>query len=721
MSFLLLASLCFAQDDPGGVKDSSSGELTTEDLLKVTGTPPLTIPKSSITSDTFKTRKVDWLKRVLLPAIKREAGAAAEEPKGTETIIKALEWWAVGLHHAELNSLVGQVSALVPADTRVPTLHFIIGAMESKLGRGPEAKSHWLLSMQQTDPAKGIAFPGAFSAAQVLISTPGGKKPDDESERRMFELLKAACDPSQCAVDDAPYLLDSVLNWIPSSFRRPRASGFIAFFRGCGLPEWVRQAIIGYCEVDEAWTQRGSGFASTVTPDGWKGWEKHLSAARAALTASWKARPDRPEAASLMIEVSMGGQAGDAATMRMWFDRAIAAQCDYEPAYTKLLWGLRPRWGGSHLQMLAFGVACAKTERHETEVPSQLLDSLLDIVSETEDWRPVFRNPQISKMVSATLKGRLPHLHDPERIRYHHGSTLVFGWMAGDYNLAAAGLAPIWTEGKVIDLPDSAKSICSALAIDITGMVSQTRALSTPFREAYERAETARQAGDYEDAIRINEEAASEATKELGLPKSQREILVFERDLHKGGWVKMPLGVRQWSKMYNSWAHTATTIQARTTGTNPAHMFFRGIPGSRFEVRGKVRFPEGPGARAAFHVIVGCPGEYVAMPARQWIQFVCSTEDYKTSEIRIGPSALVMRTAKPQPGPEIAREVPFRFRRDGNKVSWWVNEKAVVEDLKLPVDLPDGPCSFGLGARNYGAGNPVEFLELEMRLVRDEA
>jgi hypothetical protein len=68
-----------------------------------------------------------------------------------------------------------------------------------------------------------------------------------------------------------------------------------------------------------------------------------------------------------MITVCMGE--GQQAEARLWFDRAVAARFDYEPAYVSYLSLLMPRWGGSPQKLLAFGTECAATGRFDTNVP----------------------------------------------------------------------------------------------------------------------------------------------------------------------------------------------------------------------------------------------------------------------------------------------------------------------------------------------------------------
>ncbi|HEU0107460.1 MAG TPA: hypothetical protein VFT38_14875 [Vicinamibacteria bacterium] len=131
---------------------------------------------------------------------------------------------------------------------------------------------------------------------------------------------------------------------------------------------WLRLVITGERNIEEAWNSRGTQYGDKVKGEEWKGMEESLAAARKALTESWKLRPDRPEAATAMINVAMaGGARGE--TPRLWFDRAVGARFDYMLAYDALKDALRARWSGDPGALLAFARECAATRRFDTAVP----------------------------------------------------------------------------------------------------------------------------------------------------------------------------------------------------------------------------------------------------------------------------------------------------------------------------------------------------------------
>jgi hypothetical protein len=111
----------------------------------------------------------------------------------------------------------------------------------------------------------------------------------------------------------------------PSLFERNRA----AIVGAIEKTDWVdpgrASSSRGGAAYDDAWDARGRDFADKVKPEGWKGFEESLALARKDLEASWRERPDRPEAANKMIAVSLADrQPGE--SPRLWFDRSVAAR-----------------------------------------------------------------------------------------------------------------------------------------------------------------------------------------------------------------------------------------------------------------------------------------------------------------------------------------------------------------------------------------------------------
>lgn len=140
--------------------------------------------------------------------------------------------------------------------------------------------------------------------------------------------------------------------------------------------EVLKNTAAGYYHFNVAWNFRGTGWASTVTEEGWKGYREHLALARRHLVQAWQDDPKIPYAASKMINVCTGSPEG-----RTWVARSMAARFDYAPPYLNHNFYLMPRWGGTHEAMYNFGVGCMKTNRYDTCVPLILVQETLPRIS----------------------------------------------------------------------------------------------------------------------------------------------------------------------------------------------------------------------------------------------------------------------------------------------------------------------------------------------------
>ncbi|WP_176159209.1 family 16 glycoside hydrolase [Prosthecobacter debontii] len=208
-------------------------------------------------------------------------------------------------------------------------------------------------------------------------------------------------------------------------------------------PEWVKLTLRGFGEIELAWLERSSDWAVKVKDAQWEGFARHLSKAREHLVKAWQASPDRPEAAALMITVTMG-ECEDFDELRLWFDRSIQAQFDYQQAYNKLLWAYRPRWCGSHELMLGFGRACAATKRFDTGVPAQMFYAAMDVADENNDAFEAFGREGVREPIRAMAKGYLEQPGLPAQLQHFRRSTAALGaWLVGDYALADQALTEI--------------------------------------------------------------------------------------------------------------------------------------------------------------------------------------------------------------------------------------------------------------------------------------
>jgi len=223
---------------------------------------------------------------------------------------------------------------------------------------------------------------------------------------------------------------------------------------------WVKEYVKGYEFVEEAWQSRGADWANKVTPEGWHGFAESLALARTHLVESWTENPHDPAAAAEMVEVCMGeSEAKD--TMRTWFDRSVAADFDFMPAYNHLRWGLRPRWLGNAAELTVFGRECASTGRYDTCVPDERVAVALDICEDSADHGAPLENEQTAGEVLGVLDKYLEQADAPIDTALAHTLWAIVAHKSGRMDeakrqLAAIGFKPVRTRVtmELDDLPE---------------------------------------------------------------------------------------------------------------------------------------------------------------------------------------------------------------------------------------------------------------------------
>ncbi|MCB9880070.1 MAG: hypothetical protein H6835_20955, partial [Planctomycetes bacterium] len=189
----------------------------------------------------------------------------------------------------------------------------------------------------------------------------------------------------------------------------PNARGLIdRMLKAEAEDRYATLTLDGWCHCSEAWAARSSRAASQVTRKGWKGFEEHLEAAAESLTEAHRMHPEFPEAPAKMITVCGGSGAID--QIRRWLDAAVAAQFDYQMAYTTALHFYSVRWGGSPKLQLELGRECAATERYDTVVPQLLRDAIGSLANDTQkDLRDAF-TPKLQEVLDAMHERRMAEL-----------------------------------------------------------------------------------------------------------------------------------------------------------------------------------------------------------------------------------------------------------------------------------------------------------------------
>lgn len=271
-----------------------------------------------------------------------------------------------------------------------PLVAFALARQLSRLTRYSEAVPFALHAVSMFEDLK---YPWRASrAAPALLSQLYAREPVNQSgvayaltQRALAETVEAAQAP--LAGDERRALFLELRDDLGEkgllAGQEPALLRLLADSGNCD--PWIVHMLLSEYLEKKAWHARGSGSANTVTDQGFLIYNQLMSQMQAHSVAAWKARPAYPEAAVQMIMGVRGLAPVAGETPRFWFDQAVAAQIDAQRAHHDMLWTLRPRWEGSHAQMLQFGVECLRTGRFDTDVPGMIFGAIQGIVEEGGD------------------------------------------------------------------------------------------------------------------------------------------------------------------------------------------------------------------------------------------------------------------------------------------------------------------------------------------------
>ena len=259
--------------------------------------------------------------------------------------------------------------------------------------------------------------------------TPDDKKEFERALDAVLDLVpkSAVEDPRNEDWEDRWF---SVINQVIAAHRRlsgdykaafDRVDAKLAKVQGI---EALRLTVRGSFFMYWGWEARTTAFAANVGAEQFRTFESRQGEAKRALEAAWKAKPDEPHVADLMLAVEKGIGGGDRAAMETWFERAMKADGnDREACWSKLDW-LDPKWFGDEKgeEMMAFGKACRATKNWRTGITLLAADAHNRYVSKLppEERMPYMRRPEVWDEVRAVYDEYLTHFPDDnvERSKY---------------------------------------------------------------------------------------------------------------------------------------------------------------------------------------------------------------------------------------------------------------------------------------------------------------
>jgi len=324
-----------------------------------------------------------------------------------------------------------------------PMVHFLLGLVNNNPAKRENFYRVATAGLRESGYSRFLLFMAAANLGKCLQDRNADAAQIAMADQAALDALKQGLDAESFHGDES-----SALRWrldAPSmdSLLKRQAIALIEILdKARAVPDWVREFALGRAYLAAAWQRRGDGGGSTVTEAGWEGWRQNLVHARQHFTRSWELNPRDPSAATYMIEVAMG-DGGEKKEMRAWFDRAVAAQLDFFDAYRSYIWALRPRWHGSHEEMLLFGDELLRTGRFDTCVPFYYFKVVADVASEQSDAKAIYERPEIAGNLKLALENYLAKHDSPLAVSYAHTVSAILDFKAGDLAAAKGHMAAI--------------------------------------------------------------------------------------------------------------------------------------------------------------------------------------------------------------------------------------------------------------------------------------
>ncbi|MHC5113043.1 MAG: hypothetical protein ACYTGP_01285 [Planctomycetota bacterium] len=375
---------------------------------------------------------------------------------------------------------------------------------------------------------------------------------------------------------------------------------------------WVAKTVRGVFEIRRAWDERGNRFAHEVRDEQWDGFYRHLNRAYRVLGEAHALRPDRPEAATYLITVAMGGSSLPREDERYWFDQAVAAQVDWPRAYSKIFTALLPKWGGGLSEMYEFGLECKRTERYDTLVPFQLAEALVRIADDADD-RGILTTEgvyeEVREMIERYAKAWRGRKMPGYQMNDRYWPTLLagFAWSAGRFEDARAALDGI--NNKIMAAP------FDFLTIDQKRFYEDVYTYTSDIGPTLRAADQALVRADVDEAVKLYRDALAELpepteadrkrwSKMYAYKKGDIDVgrwvrdrlaaLDLYRQLKGGGWVDLLFDedLSGWTVEAGRWEY----IDERTVSGSSSKdglILLHDLPlGPHWELRGTYRFPE---------------------------------------------------------------------------------------------------------------------------------
>ena len=427
-----------------GTKFEPDAQLVEQISKAWQATPKRPLPKDADVStsiDDYKNR-LAWYRKTFIGAYRQEYQQDAPSKASAEEFLDGYFRQLVGGDDSVPNdaTLLAAGKLAFPKGKGDPLGDAAVATLAMRQG----SEQEYIFGSQHLDAAE-IGFPKSHYPPVVscwywtLLPPIYQRIPDpmrSQRESKMYvqqavqDLVLAASQPNLSNHDRQMLVRFVETQFNPSevpTFRYPAVGGLS---QAPQADPWVRELVLAKEHLRLAWIARGEGFANTVTQEGFANFREQLLRARYHALAAWKLHPELPDAQAVMISLTMasGGVAGE--DTRFWFDEALRADLNCHNAYVNYAWSLRPRWGGSHEEMLQLARECLATGRFDTGVPAQYY-RILGNISEEMGGVEALKLPGVVEEMLTMYKGMESKAPNEDLRRRLQSSPVAVLWLAG--------------------------------------------------------------------------------------------------------------------------------------------------------------------------------------------------------------------------------------------------------------------------------------------------
>lgn len=452
-----------------------------------------------------------------------------------------------------------------------------------------------------------------------------------------------------------------------------------------------------------AYARDGAWKITSKSPR-WSEYMLYMNDAKQLLAEAYKLHPEYPEASALMIKLAALGLCDKPETARMWLDRALAAQMDYDYAIKLYFNYSLPRWGGSLDDIKQVANECLDTARYDTMVPFMYYEAVNNyLTNKTDGDRTLWRKPETIAQLDRMFDG---YIHSGDgRSDYWKTYKAATMYRYGQYTAAKKLFEEL--DSKV----DRAlfRSLVQENYDDQKGRIL---AIGGPLSSEITAAEDFAYNKELSNALAAYKKLATKQTDDgptRDFVKQRISDLEFDTALSTGDWTSVVMNpdMASWEKGSEWIIGSDGTMESKLSDPNTVNGFpvvLKRVFKSPFEARVNIEFVGEQ--KAGF--LAGI--EIRPVPGGSSTSVMCEKATNTISVIDAWGKTKWSTTST-----EIKDNNELGLSLEGNELTIYFN-KSELNTIVIPIDK-SGQLKVGIGYRNNLNGSKVLLRNLQVRQI----